>query len=589
MRRAGSLLLALAAAGLLCAQAAPLQTGDSILPALNAITNGVDQRTDALPDVMVPSAGESAAAEAAAVEVAKAEAAKAALVTACSGTLRQDFNAYLVAFKKTYKEDEFAQRCAYFAESAKYVKSHPKASLFTVALNKYADWSPAELKALGGALPVQFHPLAALAREDAGAATPAAAAPATTRRRTQQNGGATAPAAVAALPAAVAVPATPTTVVAPPTTAAPRYNIDLHGVNPPQAIQQVTSRKTALPKHVDYRTNANPYHIAALTPVVDQGRCASSWAMTATALAETRMAMETTAAPEVLSAQQLLNCVDAAFTCEVGGNVAKALEYVNTHGLGLEANKEDNAYKAKKGVCVEEVGQRELIGALAEVDHCAQRDLMKALYYLGPVAARVKSSCQAFWLYSGGILDDTKCLAMEGATAAACASAVDHDVLIVGYDKDASTGTDYWIVRNSFGAEWGEGGYARLKMDTRGLCGNACVAAFPITAISRELVNQAGGMPLELPTQEEEKETERGDDDVAYVAVGPVHATPREDGKLLDPSGASSSKGLSTIKIIGAAVGSVSGAAFIALVAFTLVRRGRPQSTSDAMALTSQV
>jgi hypothetical protein len=47
-------------------------------------------------------------------------------------------------------------------------------------------------------------------------------------------------------------------------------------------------------------------------------------------------------------------------------------------------------------------------------------------------------------------------------------------VVIVGYDRQPSTGGDpYWIVQNSWGTSWGEGGYARIVMqgDGSGPCG----------------------------------------------------------------------------------------------------------------------
>ena len=85
---------------------------------------------------------------------------------------------------------------------------------------------------------------------------------------------------------------------------------------------------------------------------------------------------------------------------------------------------------------------------------------------------------------------------MAGARPSACAAAVDHNVLIVGYDSDAETNVDYWIVKGNFGEEWGEGGYARVKMSTRGLCGTGCLAAFPLTVVPRTFGIDPQGKPV---------------------------------------------------------------------------------------------
>ncbi|KAI7746768.1 hypothetical protein M8C21_025278 [Ambrosia artemisiifolia] len=68
-----------------------------------------------------------------------------------------------------------------------------------------------------------------------------------------------------------------------------------------------------------------------------------------------------------------------------------------------------------------------------------------------------------------------------GIFIGSCGTALDHGVRAAGYGTE--DGKDYWFVKNSWGAEWGEAGYLKMERniaDKSGKCGIAMEASYPI-------------------------------------------------------------------------------------------------------------
>lgn len=70
----------------------------------------------------------------------------------------------------------------------------------------------------------------------------------------------------------------------------------------------------------------------------------------------------------------------------------------------------------------------------------------------------------------------------QGVFTGKCGTELDHGVVVVGYGTE--NGEDYWLVRNSWGTNWGEDGYFKLQRNvgnTRtGKCGIAIEPSYPV-------------------------------------------------------------------------------------------------------------
>mmetsp|Transcript_4748 Transcript_4748/g.5477 ORF Transcript_4748/g.5477 Transcript_4748/m.5477 type:complete len:347 (+) Transcript_4748:47-1087(+) len=77
--------------------------------------------------------------------------------------------------------------------------------------------------------------------------------------------------------------------------------------------------------------------------------------------------------------------------------------------------------------------------------------IMAEIYARGPVAATINA--EPIVEYSGGVFNSEE-----------YSQSTNHIVSIVGWGMDEETGKKHWIVRNSWGAYWGEMGFFRVEM-----------------------------------------------------------------------------------------------------------------------------
>jgi len=97
-------------------------------------------------------------------------------------------------------------------------------------------------------------------------------------------------------------------------------------------------------------------------------------------------------------------------------------------------------------------------------------DALKSAVARQPVSVAIEADKSAFQLYKSGVLDSS-----------GCGTALDHGVLVVGYGTDSASSKDYWKVKNSWGATWGEEGYLRMVRG-KNMCGIALSASYPTGA-----------------------------------------------------------------------------------------------------------
>ena len=226
---------------------------------------------------------------------------------------------------------------------------------------------------------------------------------------------------------------------------------------------------SSLPSSFDWRTRG------AVTDVKTQGKCGGCWAFAATGALEGAFFVKNGFLPS-LSEQELLDCDGTAQHSSPnagcgGGNYYYAFQYVSSNHLSSAAMYPYELGQTERLSCRP---RTKLVSFPTKDVRFVSRNedaLMAALVEHGPIAVAVSAYTSVFQAYSSGVLRD----------AAGCGTAVDHALLLVGYDTTPE-GVDYWILKNSWGIGWGLDGYVHLERN-KNTCGITTQANYVVSPI----------------------------------------------------------------------------------------------------------
>lgn len=224
-----------------------------------------------------------------------------------------------------------------------------------------------------------------------------------------------------------------------------------------------------LPKAWDWRNiNGVSYVTFTRNQHIPQ-YCGSCWAHgTTSALGDRLMIQRKAAFPEInLAIQPLISCGGGG-SCN-GGNPGGVYDYIHRRGIPDETCQQYQAKNLRCGklsLCENCLPSNESFTPgkcapvanypkywVTEFGSVSGADRMKAeIYQRGPIGCGIHVTSN-FEAYTGGIYSEFSFFPL-----------LNHEISVVGWGVDDTTGVEYWIGRNSWGTYWGEDGFFRIQM-----------------------------------------------------------------------------------------------------------------------------
>jgi len=170
------------------------------------------------------------------------------------------------------------------------------------------------------------------------------------------------------------------------------------------------------------------------------------------------------------SEQELTDCGVMYGQRGCNGGMSNVFDYVANYGI--HRPEDYGPFRGYLMDCKMKPNPYFKIGGYVKVQPYNNDLLLNALQ-TRPVWTTLDSVSPDFLYYKGGVLNSANCGVLPM-----------HAVLIVGAGMDPTSKLEYWRIKNSWGPNWGENGYVRIKMD-RGsglaMCGLNLYPAYPVT------------------------------------------------------------------------------------------------------------
>lgn len=189
----------------------------------------------------------------------------------------------------------------------------------------------------------------------------------------------------------------------------------------------------------------------AVNAVKNQAQCGSCWAFSTVAALEGSWVVSGKHQLASFSEEELVQCAKSAGAGCQGGDMIEAIQWVLKNG-GIDSES-DYPYTSGTGItgACKTAKVANKVGKFSQLLQAGTDESTYSAFLQahGPLSIGVDAS-SGWQLYFGGV------------KTACTGSQVDHGVAIVGFGV-SELSVPYWIVRNSWGASWGESGYIRLK------------------------------------------------------------------------------------------------------------------------------